>query len=413
MEHRAVINGIEVNAFYSDESVKEIFLPLLKKLTRMQKEKSSRLLVMLAAPPAAGKSTMLSFLQQLSATTPGITPITAIGMDGFHRYQSFLLEHTLIRDGKAVRMVDVKGTPETFDLDKLTQAVARVAAGEPCGWPDYDRLLHNPVEDARKVDGSIVVLEGNYLLLDMGGWRNLKKYADYTIRIVADEQDLRQRLVERKIASGASPAQAEAFVDFSDLYNARLCLAHSLDADMTLKMTASGEYVIEKPDTMTIRKTAGADLPRVMEIYAGARRFMADHGNPNQWGPTNWPPEALIRQDITRGKGYVCVNEGNRIIGTFFYDFGADIEPTYEKIENGQWKNQEPYGVVHRIAVDGSRKGTGAFCISWAFRQCGHLRIDTHGDNVVMQGLLTKLGFEQRGIIHVVEDNYPRLAYEK
>ncbi len=47
-----------------------------------------------------------------------------------------------------------------------------------------------------------------------------------------------------------------------------------------------------------IRKSAEADLDRIMEIYARARRFMAEHGNPNQWGPTNWPPESLIRQDI-------------------------------------------------------------------------------------------------------------------
>ena len=55
----------------------------------------------------------------------------------------------------------------------------------------------------------------------------------------------------------------------------------------------------------------------------------------------------------------------------------------------------------------------GAFCITWAYEQCGHLRIDTHGDNVVMQGLLKKLGFVHCGTIHVEEDDFPRLAFEK
>lgn len=164
---------------------------------------------------------------------------------------------------------------------------------------------------------------------------------------------------------------------------------------------------------MRIRKTTQADLPRVMAIYARARAFMAEHGNPNQWGPTNWPPEALIRQDIQMGKGYVCTDEEDRVMGSFFFDFGADIEPTYRHIESGAWGEDSPYGVVHRIASDGSRKGIGEFCIRWAYGQCGHLRIDTHGDNVVMQNLLKKLGFEQRGIIYVVEDNDPRFAYEK
>lgn len=163
---------------------------------------------------------------------------------------------------------------------------------------------------------------------------------------------------------------------------------------------------------MQIRKTTEADLPRVMEIYARARRFMAEHGNPLQWGPTNWPPEALIRQDIQNGKSYVCTDE-NEIAAVFFYDFGPDIEPTYRKIEDGGWSDGSPYGVVHRIASAGTRKGAGAFCIQWAFSQCGHLRMDTHGDNVVMQSLLTKLEFQKCGIIYVEEDNYPRFAYEK
>ena len=100
-------------------------------------------------------------------------------------------------------------------------------------------------------------------------------------------------------------------------------------------------------------------------------------------------------------------------MGVFYYEYGADVEPTYSVIEEGSWKNNAPYGVVHRIASDGSIKGVGAFCINWAFEQCGHLRIDTHSDNTVMQNLLLKLGFEKRGIIYVREDNSPRLAYEK
>ena len=113
---------------------------------------------------------------------------------------------------------------------------------------------------------------------------------------------------------------------------------------------------------MKIRKTTEADFETVMAIYAHARAYMAAHGNPNQWGPTNWPPEALIHADI---------------------------------------------------AADGTAKGTGAFCIQWAYDQCGHLRIDTHGDNTVMQGLLRKLGFAHCGTIYVREDHDPRLAFEK
>lgn len=164
---------------------------------------------------------------------------------------------------------------------------------------------------------------------------------------------------------------------------------------------------------MKIRKTVPEDLPRLTEIYACARAFMAAHGNPNQWGPTHWPPEELLREDIRDGNSYVCVREDGRVIGTFFFIQGEDIEPTYREITEGAWLREGPYGVVHRLAGDGSEKGIGAFCLSWAFEQCGHLRIDTHGDNKVMQRLLSKLGFVHCGTIYVREDNDPRLAYEK
>ncbi len=164
---------------------------------------------------------------------------------------------------------------------------------------------------------------------------------------------------------------------------------------------------------MKIRKATEEDFNRIMEIYAYARAFMAKTGNPNQWGPTKWPPEALIHDDIREGNSYVCINDDGKVTGVFYFNQGKDIEPTYHEITDGDWIGDSTYGVVHRIASDGSERGIGQSCISWAFEQCGHLRMDTHADNVIMQNLLTKLGFIRCGIIYVIEDNYPRYAYEK
>ena len=163
---------------------------------------------------------------------------------------------------------------------------------------------------------------------------------------------------------------------------------------------------------MDIRHSTPEDLPRMLEIYEYARRFMAEHGNPLQWGPTRWPPEAQLRRDIEEGDSYVCLHQG-RVVGTFFFRFGPDAEPTYRDITDGRWEDESPYGVVHRLAGDGSVKGVGAACLDWAFARCGHVRIDTHGDNLVMQSLLAKLGFVPRGTVHVAEDPYPRIAFEK
>lgn len=162
---------------------------------------------------------------------------------------------------------------------------------------------------------------------------------------------------------------------------------------------------------MEIRKTTMEELDTVMELYAAARRFMVDTGNPRQWAARNWPPRDLIRRDIEQGRSHVCVN-GGEILAVFYYEYGQNIDPTYRIIENGAWIGGDTYGVVHRIAA---RKGSGAgkYCIRWAYDQCGHLRIDTHADNKVMQKVLEGLGFQYCGIIHVAEDSDPRLAYEK
>ena len=163
---------------------------------------------------------------------------------------------------------------------------------------------------------------------------------------------------------------------------------------------------------MHIRNSKLTDLPRIMQIYEYAREFMKKNGNPNQWGQSNWPPEDLILDDIKKEKSFVYVNDDDKVIGVFYYEYGKDIEPTYENIYDGNWIGDNNYAVVHRIAGDGSEKGIGAFCINWAFEKSGHIRIDTHEDNVVMQNLLKKLGFEFCGIIHL-KNGDKRLAYEK
>lgn len=242
MIYKAVINDLPVKAYYSDESIEKIFIPLLKKLTKMQQEKGGRVLAILAAPPGSGKSTLLNFLKYLSEHTEGVTPITTIGMDGFHRYQKDLNVLTMMRDGEEHLMKEFKGAPETFDLEGLSARLKKVAAGEVCGWPEYYRIAHDPVDDVISVEGDIVLMEGNYLLLNWDGWRKISELADYTMKIIADESLLKKRLVERKAKSGISMEEAEKFVVRSDFYNVQTVLRDSMDADLVLKLMEDDSY---------------------------------------------------------------------------------------------------------------------------------------------------------------------------
>ncbi len=244
MNYHVTINGIDVDASYSERAVEEIFLPLLRKLKEIRQEKGRRILVMLVAPPGAGKSTLLSFLEHLAHEHNDLGSIQTIGMDGFHRRQEYLVSHVVQRDGEKIPMVKIKGAPITFDLEHLTESVKSVAAGNVCGWPVYNRLLHNPTENALTVSGEIVILEGNYLLLKEAGWSELKSYADYTISVSAEENCLRERLIDRRIKTGVDPEAATQFVDFSDMPNVRLCLQKTAAANLELRMDAAGDYHI-------------------------------------------------------------------------------------------------------------------------------------------------------------------------
>ena len=237
MKYLTNINGIDVSADFGEGTIYGLLIPLLEHLSAMHSEKQTRILAMLAAPPGAGKSTLVSFLEYLAKEAIPEKSFQGVGMDGFHRRQEYLLSHTANVNGRDIPMVEIKGAPATFDLDGLRNKISEVTHGNPCKWPRYDRLLHNPVDDAITIDADIVMLEGNYLLLDMEGWRELAAYADYTISLFADQDLLRKRLIARRIATGAAKDAAEKFVDFSDMANVKLCLEKTKSADLELEVT--------------------------------------------------------------------------------------------------------------------------------------------------------------------------------
>lgn len=156
-----------------------------------------------------------------------------------------------------------------------------------------------------------------------------------------------------------------------------------------------------------IEKATLFQLPQIMAVYAHARQFMAQNGNPDQWG-TAYPSETMIRQDIQNGKCYVNL-EDDRICAVFY--FAVEADPTYGYIE-GAWLNDAPYGVIHRIAVGESGKGVAAECFVFASEHCENIRIDTHEKNIPMQRCLAKNGFTRCGIIYL-ENGDPRIAYQK
>lgn len=239
MNFSANINGIAYNVNYSNTMVNNTLIPLLRHLSQLHTQKQKRILVMLAAPPGTGKSTLVSFLEYLAKTVIPDKRVQSIGMDGFHHRQDYLLTHTIEMNGEQIPMVRIKGAPITFNLEALQAKIEEATENRICKWPYYDRRSHDPVDDAITIDADIILLEGNYLLLNMDGWRDLSRFADYTIALTADAEMLRERLILRKMKTGMTREDAERFVEYSDMPNVRLCLEKTMKADLEITINES------------------------------------------------------------------------------------------------------------------------------------------------------------------------------
>ncbi len=135
---------------------------------------------------------------------------------------------------------------------------------------------------------------------------------------------------------------------------------------------------------------------------------MRESGNLKQW-TDGYPSADVFRQDIERGVSYV-VEDAGRAVATFALVPGPDV--TYARIYEGEWLNDEPYYVVHRIASRQGVRGVLRMVLDYGFQLTQNIRIDTHRDNVIMQHLMQKYGFSYCGIIYLLSGD-ERLAFQK
>ena len=231
------VNGLDIEAEFDSRDRERIFLPLLRHLTDLQRNLKRRIVAFLAAPPAAGKSTLCLYLERLSRTERGLTPVQSVGIDGFHYHQDYLDSHAIVRDGQTIPLAKIKGAPETYDVEKLRGLLARVHEQNQ-RWPLYDRRIHNPVENAVEIREQILILEGNWLLLDEAPWRDLR--CDYSIFLRAGDARQLERIVQRKMMGGYGEEAARVFVRENDWPNIQRCMAHSRRGDLNLAPALDG-----------------------------------------------------------------------------------------------------------------------------------------------------------------------------
>ena len=236
------INGLTQEVKFSKTAIDEIFNPFLRKLTELQGWTGRKIIAFIAAPPATGKTTLAQFLEKLSRENQLFTNVRALGMDGFHYDSEYLKKNKILRDGKEILMNEIKGAPETFDVDTM-QIKLREVRQEGTNWNLYDRIIHDVIHDAMSVEDDIILLEGNYLLLEEPRWTNIRVLADYTVFVKAAPQLLTERLITRKMKSGLTREEAENFYRNSDSKNVERVLQNSAHANETWELQPDGDYL--------------------------------------------------------------------------------------------------------------------------------------------------------------------------
>ena len=159
----------------------------------------------------------------------------------------------------------------------------------------------------------------------------------------------------------------------------------------------------------TIRKSTLADLSTILNLRDQAREIMRSYGNTFQW-PDGYPRDDMFKKDIELGGSHVMLDKTGTIVGTFALLPSPEV--TYNVIYDGQWLDNEPYHVIHRIASTPGSHGVLDALLDYCENQVSNIRIDTHEANIIMRKGLEKHGYQYCGIIYLLDGN-ERLAFQK
>jgi hypothetical protein len=169
-----------------------------------------------------------------------------VGQDGWHYSNLWLSSHVLQKENRLVPLRQLKGAPETFDVDGLLAWLRQIKIQDESSFPIYSREQHDPLPDAGriKLGHRIILLEGNYLLLDRPGWREIQALSDRSIFLSAPMDTLLAGLRERHLRGGKDPQSVENHLHAVD----------QPDINLVMEFSKSADILVEKTDLLRIER---------------------------------------------------------------------------------------------------------------------------------------------------------------
>lgn len=197
-----------------------------------------RVIVGLGGIPGSGKSTLASFLAYVSTRIDVGRALAVVSIDGWHWPNATLEAMPAVGPrGELLTMRDRKGSPGSYDVEGVLRGMAMLRdAHLPVRLPAYDRRRHEPAPDAIIVPPGVrlILLEGNYVLLQTEPWRRVADQLDLRFFLEADVARARDGVIARHIAGGCSRDQATRKYEINDLPNTDAVLASRPAADVLI-----------------------------------------------------------------------------------------------------------------------------------------------------------------------------------
>jgi pantothenate kinase len=241
---RLNVAGFEVAVAPTDAElrgpIRELFHLFAEALDTMPV--THRAVVGLAGVPGSGKSTLAALLAYLSTRREPPVPAAAVSIDGWHWPNETLDTMTATdADGRSVPMRARKGSPGSYDVAGIVQAIAALReAHMPARLPVYDRRIHAPVPGAQVIPPGVrvILLEGNYVLSRDELWRPVAEQLDMALYLDTDAERCREAVIRRHVLGGLSRAEAEQKYETNDRLNAEFILASRRFADVVIHTDA-------------------------------------------------------------------------------------------------------------------------------------------------------------------------------